>query len=419
MRRSILLILSTLLTTLAFAADPTATSYTFADCQGSAMPYPVPQGRIATPDSLTPVFINHVGRHGARFPASPKATANLMAALQKADSLGTITPDGRRLLALTQTVADVAHNYWGALDSLGKAEQRGIASRMFLEFPELFMGGKVNAISSYSPRCVMSMYEFTHQLDRLNNNVEITTNSGRNNSPLMRNFDIDTQYINYVRSQIWKTPYDDYAATQITSAPLRRVLGNNFPLQAKETSDLATDEYSFIAGLAAMGIDIDISKYFTNSEFNALWSCHNLKQYLQRSANTLSSAPMEVASPLLLDLIRSTDDAVAGKSNCTVMLRFGHAETLLPLYAMMRLNGAYYLTNYFDTVGLHYKNFELVPMAANIQIILFRDDRDGYCVRVDLNEHPIPLLPNDNRIYIPWTEARNYLIRCLPLIDQP
>ena len=32
----------------------------------------------------------------------------------------------------------------------------------------------------------MSMYEFTHQLDRLNNSVEIYTSSGRQNSPLMR-----------------------------------------------------------------------------------------------------------------------------------------------------------------------------------------------------------------------------------------
>ena len=52
----------------ATAADPTATHYSYTECQGSAMPYPVPdQAPRAIPDSLTPVFVNHMSRHGARF----------------------------------------------------------------------------------------------------------------------------------------------------------------------------------------------------------------------------------------------------------------------------------------------------------------------------------------------------------------
>ncbi|MDE6377618.1 MAG: hypothetical protein K2K72_02625, partial [Duncaniella sp.] len=61
------------------AADPTATTYTYAQCQGSAMPYPVSGATTqrTLPDSLTPVFVNHVGRHGARFLSSAKAVNEL------------------------------------------------------------------------------------------------------------------------------------------------------------------------------------------------------------------------------------------------------------------------------------------------------------------------------------------------------
>lgn len=168
-----------------------------------------------------------------------------------------------------------------------------------------------------------------------------------------------------------------------------------------------------------MGINVDLSGFLSLDEINALWSVYNLRQYLQRTASVLSTAPADIASPLVLDLIRTTDEAVAGNSDATVRLRFGHAETLLPLFSLLRLRGAYYLTNYYDTVARHFKNFDIVPMAANLQMVLFKSQRGRYYVRFDLNERPIPLLPNDDRIYLPWSEARDYMVRCLPLYDQP
>lgn len=399
-------------------ADPTATLYTFDQCLGSARPYPVPERDAGYPAELKPVMINHVGRHGARFPSSPRYATELRRALLRADSAGTITPRGKELLDLATYVIDRCHNYWGALDSLGMAEQRGIASRMFLNYPQLFIDKKVTAISSFSPRCVMSMYEFTHQLDRLDNKVEIYTSSGRQNSPLMRFFDVNLDYTDYVNSKVWETPYQDVAAIKITAAPLKRILGD-MQLTRKEIESIAMAEYSFLAGLPAMSIDIDLSQYLTKEEINSLWSMHNLRQYLLRSATTLSSVPADIASPLLLDLIKTTDNFVSGTDLTPVHLRFGHAETLMPLFSMLHIDGAYYLTNYFDTVGQHWRDFSFVPMAANLQMILFEDAKGEYVVRFDLNEVPIKLIPNDDRVYLPWTEARNYMVRSLPLLDQP
>ena len=47
-----------------FAADPTNTHYNISECQGSLRPYPVNVVPVQYPDSLIPVHINHVGRHG-------------------------------------------------------------------------------------------------------------------------------------------------------------------------------------------------------------------------------------------------------------------------------------------------------------------------------------------------------------------
>lgn len=159
--------------------------------------------------------------------------------------------------------------------------------------------------------------------------------------------------------------------------------------------------------------------YISLEELNALWSCFNLRQYLRYSASTVSSVPADIAGRLVMNLVETTDAFIAGSRDVTVRLRFGHAETLMPLLSLLRLRGCYYLTNYFDTVAQHWRDFDIVPMAANLQLVLMQSRKSGrYYLRASLNERPIPLLPNSDRIYVPWDEARDYMLRCVPMAMQ-
>lgn len=398
------------------AVDPTTTDYTFIECQGSAIPYPHRTVQeLAYPDSLTPVYINHVGRHGARFLSSSKYTTSLLRTLHKADSLRTITPMGRELIDICELVVARTAGRWGALDSLGMAEQRAIASRAHMAFPMLFDNTKINAISSYVPRCVMSMDEFTHQLTRLNNKVEIYMSSGRQNSPLVRPWDSDDDYKTFMKEEEWHKVYEDYLNAKVPVSVAERALGKNYPFDADEARDVSMGIYKVLAGCSAMSIELDLQKYFSRDEINALWSVENLHHYLTHSASTLSDAAPNLAVKLLTELIETMEEAVEGKNKYSVMLRFGHAETLMPLFALMHLPGCYYMTNYFDTVGLHWRDFYVIPMAANLQMILFKSDSGNYYVRTDLNENPVPLIPGRQTIYTPWSAVREYLTRCLPL----
>ncbi len=405
----------------AYGIDPTATKYTSTQCEGSLTPYPLEVQAIETPDSLTAVFINHVGRHGSRFPASSTHCVNLRNALMYADTLGTITAQGLKLLALVNDVIATTNGQWGSLNALGMAEQRAIASRMFARFPKLFGEGKqVDAMSSYSPRAMMSMFSFIHQLDRLNNRIQFNTTSGRNTSPLMRPFDVNNDYLDFRKENPWQEAYDKYFEQTCPLSAISRVLGREYPYgDTQNARELAITEYYVIAGLSAMSMNCTISDYFTSSEYNALWSCFNLRQYLQRTASTISAIPAEIASDLVLDLIKRFDEAVEGNTSKVASLRFGHAETLMPLFSLLRLPGCYYITNYFDTVGLHWRDFDVVPMSANLQIVLFKSNKsDRYYVRFDLNEKPIKLPGAKTPLYLPWEEARAYMMRCVPLYAQ-
>lgn len=402
------------LSAVAAPADPMATNYTYQECEGSLTPYPSDINPAVFPDSLKPVYISHVGRHGARYPASSANCLKLREALAKADSAGTITPLGRQLTKLNDLVIAASTNRWGALDSLGMAEQRGIASRLFYNFGEIFSNGcTVKALSSYSPRSMMSMFSFIHQLDRMNNRIDFSTSTGRVNSPLMRPFDIDKNYLEFRKEELWKPPYEEYYRTHCPAAPIRRALGDRFPSAGDdELRDLALTEYYVVAGCRAMSIDPVASRFFSREEYNALWSCFNLRQYLQRTATTISTVPAEIASDLLADIVEGIDGFINGKERAVAVFRFGHAETLMPLLSLMHLKGCYYMTNYFDTVALHWRDFDIVPMAANLQLILFRSDSGRYYLRCDLNEKPVALIPNSTSLYTPWNEARRYLNIC-------
>lgn len=405
-----------------FASSPTDTDYTFTQCEGSLTPYPTPTEQFEYPDSLTPVFINHVGRHGARYPASAANCLTLRRALEHADSLGTITQLGRQLRKLNDEVITASNNRWGALDSVGMNEQAMIAARMFYNFTEVFgRESVIKAISSYSPRAMMSMYCFTHQLDRMNNRLTFETSTGRINSRLMRPFDLDEDYLAFRKDKLSQPAYDEYFNKTAPISAIKRVLGENYPWASDEAArELAITEYYVVAGLSSMGLPSQMDKYFTEDEANALWSCFNLRQYLQRTATTISSVPADIAADLVLDLIETTDAFVNGENTTTsAVLRFGHAETLMPLLSLLHIPGCYYLTNFFDTVGQHWRDFDVVPMAANIQFIVFKARRSGrYYVRVDLNERPVALRNGDDSVYYQWGELRRYMMDCVPLYAQ-
>ncbi|MDE7397343.1 MAG: hypothetical protein K2M98_06420, partial [Muribaculum sp.] len=404
---------------VASAADAVNNStygYDVIQCQGSAMPYPERSVKdLAYPDSLTPVYLNHVGRHGARFLSSSKYTAEVVTALSQADSLNTITPTGQELRRLCDLITARTDGHWGALDSLGMAEQQAIATRAFEAYPMLFKGKKVNAISSYVARCVMSMDEFTHMLTRLNDDIEIYTSSGPQNNRLVRFWECDSAYKSFMNGEEWHSIYKTYVDTHAPVSVAPRLLGENFPISDKKARDFSMNVYKVVTGCSAMGIATDISRYFTDHEINELWSIENLHHYLTHSASSISDVPATMASPLLSELICTIQNAVDGENPYSAMLRFGHAETLMPLLSLMRLPGCYYISDDFDTVGFNWRDFYVVPMASNLQMILFKAASGQYYLRIDLNEIPVPYIPGCKDVYVPWNKAYDYLTGCLSL----
>ena len=87
---------------------------------GTAMLYPVQEDsfHLSTSD-MVPFYINHLGRHGARFPTSGKALDKAKEALILGQQENRLTTDGKILLSTLQHLSDSFEGQWGKL-SVGK-----------------------------------------------------------------------------------------------------------------------------------------------------------------------------------------------------------------------------------------------------------------------------------------------------------
>lgn len=395
---------------LLFVGSPAFCAYAWTftpeQCEGSLRPYPAPSSVAEYPDSLTPVMINHTGRHGSRYPASSYSASTMRDALLRADSLGCITPLGRRFAALIDSIITLTDGRWGQLDSLGFDEHRGIARRLAERFPMLTTNGHVVTRATYSHRAILSQHAFTYELSLRSRNIEIHSRSGKENNAMLCPFDVDSAYRQYMTEKPYLDVYNDYVDRHAPNT-VGRLLGADYPASEHRLRELSIIEYYNFANMRAMGMTMNYAPYMSLDELRGLWSCFNLRQYFQHTANRFSTVPADIIAPLIADIIATGDRA--GASDTTIVARFAHAETLMPLLSKLGVRGSTWLTDDYDSLAGHWHDFDVVPMATNVQLIYFRAPSGEVYVRLDHNERPTPLLAGDERIYVTWREAREYL----------
>lgn len=384
-----------------FVTEPAAQAgaYIYA---GTSLPYPTPGEDYAPADSLDVIFVNHVGRHGARFLSSGKFTSKLTEYLNKCDRL---TPIGHNVKQLCKMVDSISSGRWGALDSLGIEEQSAIGRRFASRYSSLLQSNdSVTGAASYIPRCIMSMDQMTHGIALEKRDVELSTGSGKRFNRLLRFFETDSSYLALKSGGKIEKVWQAFCDTVCPTEPVKRLSETPCTLSDREARDLSMALYSVVSGSSCGTVNTDWRWFFTENEYRRLWECSNLKHYLTYSWSGLSDTPVAMATPLLEDLRRTLEDAATpGYAGPAAILRFGHAETMMPLLGLLGLPGCRYVTSDWGSVSTHWIDSEVAPMAVNLQMALCRSKSTGRLyLQVYLNEYPIlPLMP--------WEQAQEWL----------
>ena len=405
-----------------------------ANLAGSMMPYDFSytESKPIWPDSLTPVYVARVARHGARYISSPKKLEKLQEAISKATAAGTLTKEGRRFSALLKSVEDATGSQWGRLSEVGCKEEVSLAEDLYTLLPGLMKKARVNAISTYVPRVVMTMYQFNHELTALSSDINITASEGKQYSYLLRCFTADSLYSSYRDNGDWKKVSEKLMDSIVSPEPARRILGALSGLDDHKLRKLTLEIYDVLQSLTAFGMPAPTDEFMSVADYKACWEVDNLEHYLRNTDTPLSSLAGKASSPLLARIIADADASLNARLVDLTIKRadmkqseapdcydanfyFGHAETLMPLLSLMRVPGCYDDSDDFPTLSSRWKDYEIVPLGANLDIIFLQSP--SHRTYIVLRHNGRFVAPMSGTLIVPWSDYKAYLTELMMRVD--
>ncbi|MDE6637536.1 MAG: histidine phosphatase family protein [Muribaculaceae bacterium] len=396
------------------------------DMAGSMMPYDFSytQSVPIWPDSLKPVYVARVARHGARYISSPKKLDKLKDAISEASAAGTLTKDGKKFDALIKAVENVTGNQWGLLSDVGCQEEIRLAEDLYSLLPDLLRKAHVNSISTYVPRVVMTMYQFNHKLTAFSADINISASEGKQYSYLLRCFTADSIYSSYRDNGSWKKVSEKLMDSIVSPEPARRILGDIPGFDDHKLRKITLEMYDVLQSLTAFGMPAPKDEFMSVADYHACWEVDNLEHYLRNTDTPLSSLAGKASSPLLSRIIADADASLAARLiditmknadmdvadaplRCDANFYFGHAETLMPLLSLMRVEGCYDDSSDFATLSKRWKDYEIVPLGANLDIIFLQSSSQRTYITLRHNGRFIP--PMHGTLIVPWHDYKAFL----------
>ena len=362
-----------------------------------------------------PFYISHYGRHGSRYLISDNDYERIINRLNDAHKAGALTPAGEKLRLQLDTIWEDARGRGGELSPLGARQHRGIARRMATAYPAVFAkGAEVTATSTPVMRCAHSMFHFINGLKDLNPTLDVPVESSLRHkiylsyqSPESGAFDRN--------DGPW---YQDYTRFKNSHTNPDRLISTIFA--DKHYVDMWVDQDAFMWDLYWVAVDqqsldngVDLMPYLTNDELYALWEVANFGFFARNSsyirANGLHT---DNAKNLLRHIIENSDAYIAdGRHGAT--LRFGHDGNIIPLLALLKVEGCYSDAERPEDLSAEYADFYVCPMGTNLQFIFFRPTKGkgDLLVRVLHNEQPavMPVANAGEKGLYRWNDLRPYL----------
>lgn len=367
------------------------------------------------PKGFKAFYISHYGRHGSRHQAEANANRGYNI-LKAASEAGILSDKGKEVYADVKALYEDHIGQFGDLSPRGVEEHRTLARRMKKRFPTVFSDRKrrdVFCLSSNFPRCLMSMTSFTTSLQK-----EVPE----------LNFDFVTgdKYFQilahdfYKAKEIFRSDEELFDSLVRVNVNPERIMKEWFIHDDGRVGAVMTDTTRFIKGMFTigaicgcidyMGIQL-FSKYFTTDELTGMYISYN-NRICGNYGNTIEFGDRcnWAAKWLLEDFVTRADRAIQSGSTMAADLRFGHDTGIMPLAALIGLDG---FNRKFPRAEAH-KYFDTsrkMPMGTNLQMIFYRNKKGNILVKFLYNEEEttLPAVPSINGVYYDWNVLRAYL----------
>ena len=361
--------------------------------------YPVTEAKLeVAPEGFEPFYISHYGRHGSRWVTSDKRYIWVNQQFENQKNLTKLGKDVRKRL---EKVWKNAKGNGGKLSPLGGRQHRGIAHRMYQNFPQLFTSeAHLTAHSSIVDRCKVSMENFVSELKSLNPSIGI--------DPMTR--EEDMAWIAY-------TSPEQKALESRTNVPLsispERFIKALFidPSQIKEPTKLLTELFTIASDMQDVELDVSLFDLFTLEEMQAIYAKNNEGMTIIHGDVIQNEGIPARCAVSLWQRIEADADAAIARGGVGADLRFGHDSNLFRLMNLMGINLRGVRS---EESGVQYDLMdEILPMAANLQMIFYKNAQGDVVVQFLHNEHPVDisnLTPHSSlpapRYFISWNDLK-------------
>jgi hypothetical protein len=376
------------------------------------------------PTGYEPVFINHVGRHGARHLTKDVKTTLAYSLLSVADSVNNLTEKGKKLKQMVLSLQKVEKGNTKSISAEGAAELEGIGERMYANFPAVFNGKpNLNVAITKEVRTKQSADAFFKGLkSKMKDSITINERNDDTNlrfydaSPAYKSFekDIDTSPVKLSLEEAERISEINDAVTGrfFTAAFLAKVHESD---KAKFVSDIfgfTTIVNSLDTEIKQAGytpVDLDFKTFFTCDELGRLSIVDSGDEYLKKGPGTDNNGiQVRVAVPLLVNFILTTDEFIKG-GNFSAQLRFAHAETIAPFAALLQISTADKAGHDPLKFNTNWQASSIIPLSSNIQWIFFKKKgTEEYLVKILLNEKEAHItgLNEKSFPYYKWDDLR-------------
>ena len=369
------------------------------------------------PKGYKPFYISHYGRHGSRSDWGGPQYKLVRDLLTKADELHLLTPAGDSLMHEAALIYTLHNDMDGRLTPRGVKEHAQLAERMYNRYPEVFRKGSkhIRAVSSTTPRCIVSMNGFTGRMMSLQPDLD---------------FDLDTgeKYYAYIargeNSVLTARTNKALADYRKTIRWDNETVYKNLFTDPEAAKKLIPDAYAFqnaIYDCARVSDPFDIpDNMFRYLPFENVVHFHELNflsAYLNQCDSKLNGEIRIPRSQELVDtLISQADAVIAGKVQKAADLCFGHDWPYLGLVCYLGLEGVserYTLEEAKDKWLPSY----YCPFATNLQMIFYRSKKsDEILVKFLMNEREtrLPSLQPVESYYYRWNDVKAWCANRIP-----
>ena len=367
---------------------------------GTKTPYPAPTGGYTSPPAgFQPVFINYVGRHGARFMTKAGPDLEALRLLDAAEGRQGLTKVGLRVRRMVRRLCEIEKGQYENITLLGAEEQQAIGQRMLSRYPTVFTGKGLDVVVTYKVRTQQSAdaflkafagYKGQRRFSKLADSLDA----------VLRFYDLSPAYQRYKKSEGLKTALDsldrDRRTGETAAAVCERVFTPGFRSGLKSAEELRFagnlyDLYSVQFSLVRETKDsVDLGIAFGAPQL--AW-----EDFVSGAQDFLEKGPgrdplgiqVKVAAPLLVDFVRRMDEIIKNK-NIDAVLRFTHAEAISPFATLMGISEASVPASDIYDYSKHWRVGDIIPLSANVQWIVYSNGKE-YLVKVLLNEREVSL----------------------------